>query len=247
MNLMKNNLLLLNTLLCLLLAVHSEKALPANPPPQDPDNALTHFKKGIKQERARNFQEALKSYQRAVELEPNLLYAQFRLGCVYGQLEQHRAAIKAFDRAIELDPYLAESHANSGMSYLSLKEYARAAEAFEQALRLKPSLKLRKDLSFVYKQLGKEKEAAEILEQNLRDRPLDAQQLYVQARDFMRDGEVQEAAQSLQRALELDSRVTAPFRELAFAYLYLGEFKVALAVYETPAGDGINSTALIVN
>ena len=107
---MRNKLSLLNALLCLFLAVHVSKAVPASTPPQDPDNALTHFRKGIKQERAGNPQEALKSYQRAVELEPNFLYAQFGLGRIYGKLEQHKAAVKAFARAIEIDPYLAESH-----------------------------------------------------------------------------------------------------------------------------------------
>jgi tetratricopeptide (TPR) repeat protein len=213
---MKNKLLLLNALLCLMLVVHLAKALPTNRPLQEPDNALTHFKKGIKQERASNFQEALKSYQRAVELEPNFLYAQFRLAWVYGALEQYKAAVRAFERAIELDRYVAESYANLGMSYLGLKDYGNAAEAFEQALRLKPSLKIRKELSFVYIQIGKDKEAAEIVEQSWREQPLNAQQLYVQGRDFLREGQFEDAVKSFQRAIELDTIFTAAYRELGF-------------------------------
>ena len=60
------------------------------------------------------FESALTSYERAIELKPDFAEAHSNRGLVLKELHQFEAALANYDRAMALKPDFAEAHSNRG-------------------------------------------------------------------------------------------------------------------------------------
>ena len=81
-------------------------------------------------------EEVIASYQRAIQLDPQLVAPHYNLGNVYfdrGKLEE---AIASYQRAIRLDPQFALAIANRGEIYLIQKRYQEALAEFNRAIEI---------------------------------------------------------------------------------------------------------------
>lgn len=82
--------------------------------------------------------EALESYRKAVQADPNSFDAHFNLGVVQRDLERSDEAIASFRRAIELKPDLADTHFALGNVLRMGDRMGEALACFEKALALDP-------------------------------------------------------------------------------------------------------------
>ncbi|MFN3466804.1 MAG: tetratricopeptide repeat protein [Candidatus Brocadiales bacterium] len=82
---------------------------------------------------------ALKSYEMALELNPNSPLAWDGKGMVLGNLRRPQEAIQAHDRAIKLDQAFARAWNNKGVALGELKRYEEALEAYVQTVKLDPN------------------------------------------------------------------------------------------------------------
>ncbi len=69
-----------------------------------PDNAVIIFQYAFSRERYNHLEEALRYYQKAVELEPEMVKAIFGMADVYAALGQKELAVMAYSRGLSLDP-----------------------------------------------------------------------------------------------------------------------------------------------
>jgi tetratricopeptide (TPR) repeat protein len=83
-----------------------------------------------------DYQQAIKDFDRAIELDPKLAEAYWGRGKTYHGLGDYQQAIKDFDRAIELDPKLAEAYWDRGKTYNELGKYQQAIENWKRAAQL---------------------------------------------------------------------------------------------------------------
>jgi tetratricopeptide (TPR) repeat protein len=88
--------------------------------------------------RAGQLDEALVSYQHALEKDPDLAEAHNNRGNALSELGQQQAAFESYSRAIALKPQYAEAHANAGIALLALGRTAQAAQTLRRATRLDP-------------------------------------------------------------------------------------------------------------
>ncbi len=82
---------------------------------------------------------ALKTYETALELNPNSPLAWDGKGMVLGNLGRTHEAIEAHEKAIKLDPMFARAWNNKGVALSELKLYKEAQEAYLQTVRLDPT------------------------------------------------------------------------------------------------------------
>ena len=67
-------------------------------------NSDIWLSKGLTAYNLRNYEEAIKCYNKALELDPNFKEAWFRKGMAIGVLGNYEVAIECHENAIEIDP-----------------------------------------------------------------------------------------------------------------------------------------------
>jgi tetratricopeptide (TPR) repeat protein len=103
------------------------------------EEGVAHFQK-------QEYDLAIASYQKALELEPKAAAAYNLLGMAYrfkynqlGNPEFREKEIAAFKKATEVDPKFWPAMINLGATYYFMGEKAQAAPLFKQALEINPA------------------------------------------------------------------------------------------------------------
>ena len=112
---------------------------------------------------------AIRSFQRAVELNPGLTNAYTNLGRVYYCVERHREAQEAMLKALSLDPLSMLIHTTVGDSYYYAREYERSLVYYRKAVELDPRFDgAHTDLARTLEALGRFDEARREYEEGRR-------------------------------------------------------------------------------
>ncbi|MFQ5824730.1 MAG: protein kinase [bacterium] len=88
-----------------------------------------------------NYHEALKTAQKATNLDKNFAPAYTALGLVYYNMDTWQAAIEALEKSIALNSNQEMVWSKLGNIYLSTGDFKKSVEAYEKALAIEPNLK----------------------------------------------------------------------------------------------------------
>jgi adenylate cyclase len=164
---------------------------------------------------ARDFQHAIRMYDRAIELDPNYANAFAGIADTYSQMyrfadakpENAASALKASRKAVELDPDSAEAHASLGLALFINDKYDEAERHFETAILLNPKLF---ESYYFYalscKSQGNHEKAARLFIQASEVNPADYQCHSFQALAYTALGRTEEATKARLRTIELIDR-----------------------------------------
>ena len=83
-------------------------------------------------------EEAIISYNRAVEINPKYLTAWKNIGIDLYFLGRYNESLKAYDRALEIDPNYGLAWYNKGLALHKLGKYNESIQAYDKALRIFP-------------------------------------------------------------------------------------------------------------
>ena len=84
------------------------------------------------------FEEAIASYDKALEIEPDYHIAWNNRGNSLGYLGREEEAIACFDKALEIEPDYYNAWNNRGVSLAYLGRYKEAIASYDKALEIKP-------------------------------------------------------------------------------------------------------------
>ena len=87
----------------------------------------------------KEYQQAVSSYTRAININPDYDYAYNNRGNAYVELGQYQNALQDLQRAVKMMGADARTHNNLGGVYLLLKRYDEAVSEYTQALNLDPN------------------------------------------------------------------------------------------------------------
>ena len=96
-------------------------------------------KEGLRLYYSQNYEDAIKFYKEAIELNPNYYEAYSNRGVVYAQLKQYELAIHDFNKSIDINPYNAITYLNRGATYALLDKNERAIQDYDKAIELNPN------------------------------------------------------------------------------------------------------------
>jgi len=96
--------------------------------------ARSHVEKGNSYVEKKQFSEARGEFQQAIEIDPGLADAHYRLGLLEMQQEHPTAATKSLTRAVELDPKNLGARLRLGNLLVSATQYGAAREQAEAVL-----------------------------------------------------------------------------------------------------------------
>ena len=86
----------------------------------------------------RNYELAIKDFNRGLELQPNFLYLYNNRAQAYHQLDSNNLALQDLEKAITLDPRYLEAYLNKAQVLLSLDEIPQAIEVYSKACEIAP-------------------------------------------------------------------------------------------------------------
>jgi protein O-GlcNAc transferase len=82
---------------------------------------------------------ATSNYQRALQLNPNMVGAYYNLGTIFQSKKQLDEAVLCYKKALELDPRPADPYYNMGLAFQEQGRQAEALDAYDKALLYNPS------------------------------------------------------------------------------------------------------------
>ncbi|KOP27642.1 hypothetical protein AMR41_03900 [Hapalosiphon sp. MRB220] len=106
------------------------------------DEVETYLKQAMKQFNAGDFEEAIASFDKAVEIKPDYHEAWFLCGVVLDNLGRYEDAIASYDKAVEIKPDYRLAWYNRGNALDNLGRYEDAIASFDKAVEIKPDYHL---------------------------------------------------------------------------------------------------------
>ena len=106
----------------------------------DESRAAEWSLKGVSHHCLGHFDEAIKCYDKALEINPQLAEAWLNKGISLVKFGRFDDAIKCYDRALEINPQYAETWSNKGNSLGCLGRFDEAIKCYDKALEINPQL-----------------------------------------------------------------------------------------------------------
>ncbi|MDE0555969.1 MAG: tetratricopeptide repeat protein [Candidatus Poribacteria bacterium] len=165
---------------------------------------LQHYRQAETLVSAQRLDEALREYQKVIELEPMLPQAYLGLGNIYLAQFKFDLALETYTQAIELKLQSLEIYCNRGIVYTKQGQYNRAIADFQQALTINTNYTpARFELGFVYQQIGEYEKAVKEYERVLPHLQGNLALHHNLARCYFRLGQVEAAAQQHEIAQQI--------------------------------------------
>lgn len=125
--------------LCSVVFFHFQIAIGQPPSTESINTAREFFNEGVKQGINMNFEEAIGSFENAIELNPLFAEAFLYKGLAEIEMGNYQQALKDFTITIELDPEFSDqAHYFRGLTRYFMEEYDIAIEDFSVAIRMNP-------------------------------------------------------------------------------------------------------------
>jgi predicted O-linked N-acetylglucosamine transferase (SPINDLY family) len=99
---------------------------------------LSYYHRGNALTEIKRFDEALRDYDRSLELASGGPVTHTSRGNVLQSLRRFDEALRSYDRAIQLNPAYPDAHVNRGVAMLELYRFEEALESFDHAIELTP-------------------------------------------------------------------------------------------------------------
>lgn len=155
--------------------------------------------------RQRNYEAAISSYKKVIELDANRDEAYYGLGLVYFNMRRFKEAVPPLEKAMQLNPEHKDAYLYIANSYEELKDFANAAESYEKYLNLKPE-----KLGIAYWhlglcrfELGQYDAAAAAFQEALKENPQDTLINDRLAQAFQKSGQYEKAEQVYKHLAQL--------------------------------------------
>ena len=118
------------------------------------------------------YNDAIKYYQKGIEIEPNNAMIYNNLGAVYKTKNKHTLAENYYNKSIQLDNKIPETQNNIGNLYIELNKYDDAINSFKKAININSEFYIAYyNLGILHKSLGNLKESKKYFEKTIEKKP----------------------------------------------------------------------------
>jgi len=168
-------------------------------------NARIAYNEGVKLQREARYREAVKSFRKAVELDPNLAEAYLNMAFCLQRIRRFDEAIKALQQALQIKPDFIEARYNLGTLYLKLSRYPEAIGELEKVVKARPYMaEARHNLGIALYHMNRYVEASTQFEEVIRARPKWAEAHYNLGLTWLRLSMKEKAISEFRETLRLN-------------------------------------------
>ena len=97
------------------------------------------YKKGIEQMANEKLEDAIRSFELAIRIDPNYVDAWIKKGYAHFHLGEYTVAISCYDKALDIDLNNAEAWNLKGLAYYEMRNYDQAIIACDKAVDIDPN------------------------------------------------------------------------------------------------------------
>ena len=206
---------------------------PAPVEAQPGESASDLIIRGIALRGQKKYDDALKLFERAVQLDQNSANAWFNVGYSHDAVGDFPQALVAWDRAINLDRDNAAAWTNKGSTLLKLQRYQEALDAFMTAIRIKDTYVFAwNGKGIALKELGRAEEAIDAYDKALELDPRFAYAWNGKGSALWSLQRLGEALKAFEQALVISPRIAMVWRNKAGVLNEQGQFDEGLIAAE---------------
>jgi tetratricopeptide (TPR) repeat protein len=185
-------------------------------PEIEQSRAAALFRKGVAERLLGDYNAAVRSFTKALQLNPNLGEALFRRGVCYFYLGEEEMAIRDFDQAAGISFDSPRSNLWKGLAWAKLGDYYEAIRAYGESIavsdRYVPAYVNR---GLAQMQRGELKKAIDDFNEAIRLQPNEGKHYYRRAKAYQLLGERERAVQSLMAAIDADQSFAEAYDALS--------------------------------
>lgn len=194
-----------------------------------------------------DLEKALKTFNDALELDPDSQEALYGTGVVFGRLGRQLDALSTFNRLVEANPRLAAGFDGRGAALANLGRLGEAVNAFDEAIRLDPLLaSARLEKGSALARMDDLEGAVACFEAVLALEPSNAVALLSRGETLMRLGRNEGALRSIDRALEVAPMEPAAWKRKGELMLKMGHAADACRCFDRAIQLDANDVDAIV-
>ena len=181
----------------------------------------------------KKYEKAIKSYERALKLNPSLTTAQENLAfCLVGAGEREKA-LEYFKTASEADSTNLRMHQILSGLFMEMTQYQEAETEINECIRLKPDgIEAYEELGKLFIRQNRLKDGIEAFENIIRISPEDFPGHYYKAVACYKLGLRKEAVECYRKAVKLNNESFRSFYNMAVALEELGDRKEAVEAFK---------------
>jgi len=197
-----------------------------------PRNAAFHANLGFALEKLRRLDDAIASYDRALEIKPDADQF-YRRGNILHQLKRFADSLDSYDRALSLKPNYVEALNNRGNALRNLKRFDDALASYARALAIKPDhAEALNNRGIALRNLRRFDEAIASYDRALAHKPDYAQAFNNRGNALWELKRFEEALDSYDRALAIDPEYSEALYNRGMALRELARLEDALASFD---------------
>jgi tetratricopeptide (TPR) repeat protein len=191
--------------------------------------AGAHNNMGFALAQTGRLEEAIRQYEQALRIKPDLTEAHYNLGVALGQAGQMQEAIKHLEQAVRMEPDYPDAHYNLGAALEQMGRIEAAIGHYEQALRIKPDYaEAHCNLGTALWLAGRMPEAIEHWEQAVRMEPDYPDAHYNLGVALMQSGRIPDAIGHYEQALRVKPDFAEAHYNLGNALMQSGRMPEAM-------------------
>ena len=195
----------------------------------------THIQAGISHLAARKPLDAIREFQKAIELNPSIAEAHFYLSQAYGQTEEWPKALEHIDRAIQLDSKKPQYFNQRGLIFSRQKKFNKALPDALRAIELKPVDYIEYyyfNLALIYRDLLRPKDAIEAYNKTLLIAPKFSRAHLGLGEIYLERNLTEKAIEEFSLAVSLDPKLAKAHLQLGLAEARAGKHDQAVEAFQ---------------
>ena len=190
---------------------------------QFPDDLTCLNVLGVILDRKGQTEEAIRIYQKALQINENSSETHFNMGSILQRLGRSNEARVNYEKAISIKSDFLNAHFNLGLVYQNLQDYTKAIESYEKAIELKPDFhEAIGAMGTAFQAQGELDEAIERYKKALSIQP-DARNHFNLAAGLRNQGSLDKAIEQFEKSLSLNERNPETLTSLGDALWHKGK------------------------
>lgn len=199
---------------------------------RDQLTAWDYFWQGNRHYYAKQYEEAIDSYTKAIKKQGNVAQFYINRGAAFHKLDNYEQALSDYNKAIELNPEYVNAYYNRGTTYSDMGEKEQALSDYNRVIKLDPEdAEAYNNRGNIYLDMGEKEQALSDYNRAIELNTEYAEAYYNRGNIYKDMGEKEQALSNYSRAIELNPEDAFAYNNRGTIYGNMGEKEKALLDY----------------